>query len=228
MEILYSDNLLLVCVKPAGVLSTDEPGGVPELVREALSDAQADLRTVHRLDRAAGGLMVLARSARTAAALSAQVREGGFEKEYLAVVHGNPPETGELRDLIFRDKARKMSFVTDVPGKGIQEARLNYEKLGGGEGLSLLHIRLDTGRTHQIRVQFSSRGFPLWGERKYSTLNDDGPLALFSCALGFQHPGTGERMRFETAPPACQPWTIVHNKPGLSSADTCIEEAKGL
>lgn len=228
MEILYADSTLLVCVKPAGVLSTDEPGGVPELAREALGDGQADVRTVHRLDRAAGGLMVLARTARAASALSAQIREGGFEKEYLAVVHGLTPEKGELRDLMLRDKARKMSFVTETPGKGVQEARLCFETWGRGEGLSLVHVRLDTGRTHQIRVQFSSRGFPLWGERKYSTPGDEGELALFSCALGFTHPETGERLRFEKEPPACAPWTLVKNKTSLSPENACNEGAESV
>ena len=209
MEILYADKALLVCVKPAGVLSTDEPGGLPERVREALGHAQSDLRTVHRLDRAVSGLMVLARSAYAASALSAQIREGSFEKEYLAVVHGHTPERGALHDLMVRDRARKMSFVADAPGKGVQEARLSFETLGSGEGLSLVRIRLDTGRTHQIRVQFASRSWPLWGERKYSTPEDDGPLALFSHMLGFTHPETGERMRFEKQPPACPPWMLV-------------------
>ena len=221
MEILFADRALLVCVKPAGVLSTDEPGGVPELVREALGDARADVRTVHRLDRAAGGLMVLARCAQAASALSRQIREGSFEKEYLAVVHGQTPEEGALRDLMLRDKARKMSFVTDAPGKGVQEARLRFETKSCGEGLSLVHIRLDTGRTHQIRVQFASRDWPLWGERKYSTLGDAGELALFSCALGFTHPETGERLRFEMEPPACEPWTLVKNKTSLSPENAC-------
>ena len=228
MEILYADSALLVCVKPAGVLSTDESGGVPELAREALGDPRADVRTVHRLDRAAGGLMVLARTARAASALSAQVREGGFEKEYLAVVHGRTPDQGELQDLMLRDKARKMSFVTDAPGKGVQEARLRFETLGRGEELSLVRIRLETGRTHQIRVQFSSRGFPLWGERKYSTLGDEGELALFSCALGFMHPETGERLRFEKEPPACAPWTLVKNKTSLSPENACNEGAESV
>lgn len=228
MEILFADGALLVCVKPSGVLSTDEPGGVPELAREALGDAGADVRTVHRLDRAAAGLMVLARTARAASALSAQMREGCFEKEYLAVVHGMTPEKGELRDLMVRDKARKMSFVTDTPGKGVQEARLCYETRGRGEGLSLVRIRLGTGRTHQIRVQFASRGFPLWGERKYSTLGDAGELALFSCALGFTHPETGERLRFETEPPARAPWTLVKNKTSLSPENACNEDAESV
>ena len=219
MEILYRDKAVLVCLKPAGVLSTDEPGGVPEMLRETLGDPQADLRTVHRLDRAVSGLMVLARSAAAASELSRQIREGGFEKEYRAVVHGLTPPEGELHDLMYRDKARKMSFITGTPGKGVQEARLSFVTLRQNAGLSEVRIRLETGRTHQIRVQFASRGWPLWGERKYSTLADGGDLALFSCALGFCHPETGERMRFEQDVPDCLPWTLVKNKTGLSNAN---------
>ena len=113
MEIVYLDPAVLVCVKPAGVLSTDEADGLPELVRQELGEPGADLRTVHRLDRAVSGLMVLARSAEAASALSREVREGAFEKQYLAVVHGQTPESGELRYLLRRDKARKMTFVAD-------------------------------------------------------------------------------------------------------------------
>jgi len=207
MKLLYLDDAVIVCLKPAGILSTDEPGGLPELVREALGDAKADIRTVHRLDRAVSGLMVLARGASSASALSREVREGGFEKEYLAVVHGEPPRSGELRDLLWRDKARKMTFVAEALGKGVQEAVLDYEMRGRGEGMSLVRIRLHTGRTHQIRVQFASRGFPLFGERKYSPEPDDCPLALWSYHIGFTHPETGERLRFEKEPPAVWPWT---------------------
>ena len=207
MQILYNDAAVLVCVKPAGVLSTDEPGGLPSLLRAALGEAEADLRTVHRLDRAVGGLMVLACGAAAASELSRQVREGGFEKEYLAVVHGAPPERGELRDLLWRDKARKMSFVVPAPGKGVQEAVLNYETLRRGAGMSLVRIRLVTGRTHQIRVQFASRACPLFGERKYAVLPEECPLALWSHAIGFTHPATGMRLRFVQPPPALWPWT---------------------
>jgi 23S rRNA pseudouridine1911/1915/1917 synthase len=198
---------VIVCVKPAGILSTDEPGGVPELVRRELGDEEADVRTVHRLDRAVSGLMVLARGAASASALSREIREGGFEKEYLAVVHGAPPERGELRDLLWRDKARKMTFVAEAPGKGVQEAVLEYETRRGCPGMSLVRICLHTGRTHQIRVQFASRGFPLFGERKYCAEPDDCTLALWSHRIGFTHPVTGERLRFMRVPPACRPWT---------------------
>ncbi|MDY6180818.1 MAG: pseudouridine synthase, partial [Candidatus Faecousia sp.] len=127
MEILYSDADIVVCVKPQRVLSTDEPGGVPELVRKELGEEKADVRTVHRLDRVVGGVMVLARSASAASELSRQVRENEFGKEYLAVVHGTPdPQEGQLRDLLGRDKARRMTYVAAEPGKGIQEAVLSY------------------------------------------------------------------------------------------------------
>ena len=208
MEILYQNANILVCIKPARVLSTDEPGGLPGLVREALGDPKADVRTVHRLDRVVSGVMVLARSANAASELSRQIREDQFRKEYLAVVHGRPenPE-GTLHDLLARDKARRMTFVAEAPGKGVQEAALSYRVLEYANGMSLVRVRLHTGRTHQIRVQFSSRGMPLVGERKYAVWNDPCELALWSAKIGFYHPGTGEWVEFSKDPPAVFPWT---------------------
>ena len=225
MEILYLDRAVIVCVKPAGILSTDEPGGLPALIRAELGDSNADVRTVHRLDRAVSGLMVLARGAAAASELSRQIRGKEFEKEYLAVVHGITPEAGELRDLLRRDKARKMTFVADEPGKGVQEAVLSYRTLGHGADRSLVRIRLGTGRTHQIRVQFASRGFPLFGERKYCPEPDECPLALWSHALGFFHPETGERLRFVKEPPDEYPWTSCEETDSLlpcNGATECI------
>ena len=208
MEILYQDADILVCIKPARILSTDEPGGLPGLVREALGNPKADVRTVHRLDRVVSGVMVLARSANAASELSRQIREEQFRKEYLAVVHGRPenPE-GTLHDLLARDKARRMTFVAEAPGKGVQEAALSYRVLEYANGMSLVRVRLHTGRTHQIRVQFSSRGMPLVGERKYAVWNDPCELALWSAKIGFYHPGTGEWVEFSKEPPAVFPWT---------------------
>lgn len=208
MEILYQNANILVCIKPARVLSTDEPGGLPGLVREALGDPKADVRTVHRLDRVVSGVMVLARNADAASELSRQIREDQFRKEYLAVVHGRPenPE-GTLHDLLARDKARRMTFVAEAPGKGVQEATLSYRVLEYANGMSLVRVRLHTGRTHQIRVQFSSRGMPLVGERKYAVWNDPCELALWSAKIGFYHPGTGEWVEFSKEPPAVFPWT---------------------
>ena len=208
MEILYQDKAILVCVKPADVLSTDEPGGVPALLRQQLGADAPALRTVHRLDRVVGGLMVLGCSAAAASELSRQIREGQFEKEYLAAVHGLTPEKGSLRDLMWRDKARKMSFVVETPGKDVQEALLDFRRLDTAEGLSLVRVRLHTGRSHQIRCQFASHGWPLAGERKYDTREDPWPLALWSCYLAFTHPESGERLTFSLQPPSAEPWTF--------------------
>lgn len=206
MEIIYQDQDMVVCVKPPRVLSTDEPGGMPELVRQALGTE--DVRTVHRLDRVVSGLMVLARNAQAASELSRQIREDAFQKEYVAVVHGAPQEdAGEFRDLLLRDKARKMTMVATEPGKGVQEAILTYQVLHKTDRMSRVRIQLQTGRTHQIRVQFASRGLPLVGERKYSTLEDPCEIALWSYRLAFTHPTTGEPMEFVLEPPAIYPWT---------------------
>ena len=209
MELIYQDRDILVCIKPARVLSTDEAGGLPDLCREALDDPKADVRTVHRLDRVVSGLMVLARNAQAASELSRQIRENEFEKEDLAVVHGCPEQGGTLRDLLGRDKARKMTFVAQEPAKGVQEAVLHYQRQSTANDLSRVRIQLETGRTHQIRVQFASRGFPLVGERKYSELDDPCEIALWSYRLAFRHPATGEKMEFTHEPPMVYPWTEV-------------------
>lgn len=206
VRLIYQDDHIAVAVKPPRVLSTDEPGGMPDLVRKALGNQ--DVRTVHRLDRVVGGLMVLACTPEAASALSRQIREGWFQKEYVAVIHGTPEaESGRLCDLLFRDKARKMTFVTTQEGKGVQPAALRYRVLNQCNGLSRVRIQLETGRTHQIRVQFASRNLPLVGERKYSQLQDDCEIALWSCFLGFTHPATGEEMTFSLEPPENYPWT---------------------
>ena len=206
MKLLYVDEQIVVCQKPQRVLSTDEPGGMPGLVRQTLNTD--DVRTVHRLDRVVGGLMVLARSAAAAKELSRQIRENEFSKEYLAVVHGVPQQdSGRLEDLLYRDKARKMTMVVREMAKGVQPASLCYRVLNQKNGMSRVRIVLETGRTHQIRVQFASRGMPLVGERKYSTLEDDCEIALWSCHLAFRHPLTGEPMTFELEPPETYPWT---------------------
>lgn len=209
MQIVYIDEDIVVCVKPERVLSTDEPGGLPELLRKELKDPQADIRTVHRLDRVVSGLMVLARTSEAASELSRQIRNEEFQKEYLAVIHGEPEKSGTLTDLLYRDKARKMTMVAHQPDKGVQEAVLHYQCLGSAEGMSRVRIQLVTGRTHQIRVQFASRGMPLVGERKYAELSDECPIALWSCRLGFTHPRSGEKMDFWLGPPAIYPWSKV-------------------
>ncbi|MEF2836915.1 MAG: RluA family pseudouridine synthase [Oscillospiraceae bacterium] len=210
LNVIYSDNDIFVCIKPARVLSTDEPGGLPELVRLALGDEKADVRTVHRLDRVVSGVMVLARNARAASELSRQIREDDFEKEYIAVVHGCPDKkSGTLTDLLYRDKARKMTMVASEPAKGVQEAILDFEVIGCNTDMSRVKVLLRTGRTHQIRVQFASRGMPLVGERKYCTLEDSCEIALWSHRIAFTHPSTGKWMDFSYEPPSIYPWTVV-------------------
>ena len=208
MELVYVDDSLVVCVKPPRVKSTDEPGGVPELVREALGNPKADVRTVHRLDQVVSGLMVLARNPKAASELSRQIREDQFEKEYLAIVHGEPEASqGRLCDLLVRDKARKMTMVATEMAKGVQPAALQYRVLKSNGAMSRVRILLETGRTHQIRVQFASRNMPLFGERKYSLLEDDCEIALWSYRLAFTHPATGEAMEFIKEPPEAYPWS---------------------
>lgn len=208
MNILHMDDDILVCIKPARILSTDEPGGLPDLLREALHDPDADIRTVHRLDRVVSGVMVLARNPAAASELSRQIRENAFTKEYFAIVHGCPEgESGTLCDLLYRDKARRMTMVAKEPGKGVQEAVLDFKVVCKTQELSRVRIQLHTGRTHQIRVQFASRGMPLVGERKYAVLEDDCEIALWSHKIGFTHPATGEKMEFTQEPPESYPWT---------------------
>ena len=208
MEILYQDKRILVAIKPSGVLSTDEEGGMPQLLREELGDPNACVRTVHRLDAAVSGVMVFARSVKASSLLSQQIRERKFSKEYLAVVHGQPPAEGELVDLLARDTQRRITYVTDTPGKDVREAKLSYRVLQQCEGYSLVSICLHTGRTHQIRVQFSSRGWPLAGDRKYGTDTAEHPIALWSHAVAFTHPETGEAMEFRQEPPDAYPWNL--------------------
>ena len=206
MELIYQDDHIVVAVKPPRVLSTDEPGGMPELVRQALGTQ--DVRTVHRLDRVVSGLMVLARNARAASELSRQIREDQFDKEYVAVVHGHPAEnSGELRDLLLRNKQERKTYIVDETGKGVQEAILQYRVIGTTDTLTWIRIRLITGRTHQIRAQFSGRGLPLVGERKYAVLEDPCEIALWSYRLAFTHPVTGAPMEFILEPPKVYPWT---------------------
>lgn len=207
MTIVYQDERIVVAVKPNGVLSTDEPGGMPSLLRQTLGTDC--IRTVHRLDAQTGGLMVFARSRKAAALLSEQVRERQFSKGYLAVVHGVPqPPAGQLRDLLGRDSVRRVTFVADTPSAETREALLDYETLDSSGSLSLVRVHLHTGRTHQIRVQFSSRGLPLLGDIRYGSKDPNCTAALWSCRLAFRHPVTGRAVDVFCPPPRTYPWDL--------------------
>ena len=179
LDIIYQDESIVVCVKPFRVLSTDEPGGMPDRIREAIGQPQAKVRTVHRLDQVVGGLMVYGLTGPAASELSRQIREDTFLKEYQAVVHWRPQyDEGTFIDLLGRSEKTRKTYVAKYPGKGIQQAVLHYKLLDNKNGFSLVEIRLETGRTHQIRAQFSSRNMPLAGDRKYSKYPDPKELSL--------------------------------------------------
>ena len=205
MDILYQDTRIVVAVKPAGVVSTDEPGGMPELLRAHLhTDC---IRTVHRLDAQVAGVMVFARSRVAASLLSQQIREHRFSKTYLAVLCGTPPRPADtLTDLLVRDTRRRVTYVADAPSPDTREARLSYDTVDSADGLTLVRVRLHTGRTHQIRVQFSHRGLPLLGDIRYGS-KADCSAALWSYRLSFAHPQTSEAMTFACPPPDTAPWT---------------------
>ena len=207
-EILYQDAQIAVCLKPSGFVS--EEGGLPDLLRRELG---GEIYCVHRLDKAAGGVMVYARTREAAAALGAAIAAGAVHKEYLAVVQGVPEqEKARLRDLLYHDAARNKSYVVTRRRRGVKEAVLDYERLASAEWesgtLSALRIALHTGRSHQIRVQFASRGLPLAGDRRYGSTLRACPLALWSETLAFPHPASGRELRFTAPPPAAFPWTL--------------------
>ena len=208
MDILYSDQKLVVCIKPVGVLSTDEPGGMPSLLRaEALGGEY--IYSVHRLDRTVGGVMVYAKTRHAAATLGEAMQGGAFQKEYRAVVRGIPGNRADtLTDLLRRDRRERKTYVVTEPGDDVRQAVLDHRVLATAEGLSLLAVTLHTGRTHQIRCQLAHHGLPLYGDRKYGLPDEEGTPALWSYSLRFPHPVTGETLCFSAPPPAAAPWTL--------------------
>lgn len=204
MKIFFDDEWITVCEKPAGVLS--QAGEGPNML-DALKTAagSGEYYPVHRLDTASSGLMVYAKTAAAAAALSKSMTENRVTKEYLCLVHGAPEESaGTYVDLLYRDARKNKSFVVKSPRRGVKEAKLSYQTLLTGEtkygACSLVRVRLFTGRTHQIRVQFSARKTPLLGDGKYGAKDHCPFLALYSARLSFPHPATGEEMTFENEP----------------------------
>ena len=191
MEILYSDKNIVVCVKPVGLDSESE---LPAALAESLGGI---FFPIHRLDKNVGGVMVYARTKQAAASLSKAVQEGTMEKEYVALVHGTPPETGDWEDLLFKDSSKNKVFVVKKERRGVKKARLEFTRLSAGTS-SLVRIRLHTGRSHQIRVQFSSRGFPLVGDHKYGARDESPAPYLFSCQLTF--PYEGKTVQFTAFP----------------------------
>ena len=182
MEILFSDEEIVVCIKPVGMDSEQE---VPQTLQQQLG---GEIFTLHRLDKNVGGVMVYSRTKASAARFSKLIQDGQLIKEYVALVHGTPPESGDFTDLLWKDSAKNKVFVVKRERRGVKKARLTYQLLRAGEQ-SLVRVRLFTGRSHQIRVQFASRGFPLVGDHKYGSRDTATAPMLYSCCLTFPYKG---------------------------------------
>ena len=201
MEIICNNEEFVTAIKPFGV-SSQENGrdGLPDLLKKELN--LSEIYTVHRLDTVTSGVMVYAKTKKAAALLSRGITDGTFKKEYLAVVHGEvSPDNGEMVDFLFKDSRKNKSFVVKSERKGVKKASLEYEVQEIKNGLSLVKIKLHTGRTHQIRVQLSSRKHPVYGDGKYGASDNIPFIALFSQRISFISPENGERVSFEAPRP---------------------------
>ena len=213
LTILYEDAHLVICLKPPGVLSEDSEKGrcMPALLREHYrAQGKSDyIATVHRLDKIVGGVMVFSRRRQVTGQLTAAIARHEITKEYLAVLRGHPEKAEDtLTDLLFRDAAHNKSYVVKRMRKGVREARLSYREIARTEALSLVRVQLHTGRTHQIRVQFASRGLPLLGDIRYGSRDERCTAALWSCRLALCHPVTGETVDVFALPPEGYPWHL--------------------
>ena len=201
MEIICNNEQFVTVIKPFGV-SSQENGkdGLPDILKKELT--LIEIYTVHRLDTVTSGVMVYAKTKKAAAILSKGITDGTFQKEYLAVVHGEiSPESGIMEDLLFKDSRKNKSFVVKKERKGVKKASLEYAVQEVKNGLSLVKIKLHTGRTHQIRVQFSSRQHPVYGDGKYGASDNIPFISLFSHRISFISPENGERVSFEAPRP---------------------------
>ena len=206
--ILHTERSFLVCCKPAGTECEHE---LPEQLSAFFNCKAESLYCIHRLDRAVGGVMVWARSAEAAAVLSRQIQEKRLKKEYFAVCPAALPSAcGEMRDFLFKDSFKQKSFTVDSLRRGVKEALLEYTVLETiaihGAPASLVCVRLHSGRFHQIRCQFASRGCPLLGDGKYGSRERGCTVALWSCRLAFRHPESGAPVEFFSPPPDTFPW----------------------
>lgn len=219
INIIFEDNHLLVVEKPINMPTQGDRTGDLDLLAFLKNDLKVRyqkpgnvyLGLVHRLDRPVGGVMVFAKTSKAASRLSAQIREGKFEKSYLAVARGILKiKNDRLHNNLIKDVRQNMVAVVPDSTPESKEAFLDYSVSGECENLSLLKIALGTGRSHQIRVQLAAIGHPLYGDQKYGVeLNQTGEqLALFSCRLRMQHPTSKEFMEFKAIPPLTYPWTI--------------------
>ena len=216
IEPLFEDNHLLVVIKPSDIPCQADDSGDPDMLTLLKEDIKIRhqkpgnvfLGLVHRLDRPTGGIMVFARTSKAASRLSDQMRKHDIRKTYLAAVQGHPPANGNMVDYLIKDREKNRVSVCEQHTEGARDAELKYETLCNKGASSLVKVALKTGRSHQIRVQFASRGYALLGDKRYNPNPEDTPLGLWAVELSFSHPTTKEAMCFRTSPPADPPWDI--------------------
>ncbi len=201
MKILFEDESIIVCIKERGIISQSDSAGGISMITELEKRCNCKIFPLHRLDKEVGGVMVYAKTKSAAAGLSKDIQEHKFIKEYIALIHGTPENSrGEMRDLLFKDSKKNKSYVVKRERKGVKEALLDYELLESNNGFSKVLIKLHTGRTHQIRVQFAFRKMPLCGDKKYGAKDESNTIGLWSYRITFNHPITGESLSFSEIP----------------------------
>ncbi|MDX1585286.1 MAG: RluA family pseudouridine synthase [Balneolaceae bacterium] len=218
IPIIYEDQHLLVIEKPHDLLSQEDHTGDPDVLRlckkylnrKRSGSKGGFLGLVQRLDRPVGGLMMLAKTTNAARSLTKQIRDRLVQKTYLTIVHGNPPANGVLTHYLLKNQRNNVVETVSADNKQAKKAVLSFAKLQTVDSLSLLSIHLQTGRPHQIRVQLSAEGYPIWGDYKYGTSQkpDGRTIALRASELIFKHPQTQKEMRFELSPPDETPWNL--------------------
>ncbi|SMF87080.1 ribosomal large subunit pseudouridine synthase D [Paenibacillus uliginis N3/975] len=219
VPIVYEDNHVLGVSKPVNIPSQEDASGDADMLTILKDDIKVRynkpgnvyLGLVHRLDRPVGGAMVFAKTSKAASRLSESVRSRSFRKLYAAIVHGKPKQpSGRLVDSLYKDSRSNTVRVVSKGTEGSKEAILDYTVLETQNGMSLVLVELHTGRPHQIRVQLSHAGWPLYGDQRYGNgLNKAGQqIALWSVFVGFPHPVSKEEIRIESMPPTLHPWNL--------------------
>lgn len=214
IPILFEDNHLLVINKPEGILSQEDHTGRPDVlticktyIRKTYSKpGNIFVGLLHRLDEPVSGVMVLAKTSKAASRISEQIRKRSVRKRYLAVVDGSPPPNGVLEHYLEKESGKNIVKVTQRATKASKLAKLSFQTLSNNDGLSLVDIMLETGRPHQIRVQFSEINAPIWGDRRYGKGMENESIALHAYSFRLRHPTSDERMTFEADPPNGFPW----------------------
>ena len=212
-DILFEDNHIIAVKKPVGMLSEDSESSesLPLALKKELN---SDIYTLHRLDKPVGGVIIYAKTKKSAADFSRLITENKLTKTYLAVIEGCPDKKdGRMEDLLFKDSRKNKTFVVKRMRKGVKPASLKYKVIATVNNLSLVEIELETGRSHQIRVQFASRKHPLCGDGKYGSRDNRCTIALFSHKASFAHPETKEELCITALPDYNEyPWSLFRTK----------------